>query len=530
MKMTKFKPTIGIAVIAMGVSAFAGQRFTREELAYLPATTQIELFKAGVITPSDVLEAQISRVKEFNGVYNVDRRDLKDELDTFNAGKVNAITFDNFAEARKLTKEAAARYRSGTARRLEGVTVGVKDDCSVKGWRTDMGTLVPKDKAPSDHDEDFVARLRAAGAIFIFQTTVPEFCASCMTWSRLYGVTRNPWNLPYGTGGSSGGSAASLASGFCTLATGSDMGGSIRIPASMCGVYGFKPPFGRVPCCESTYMGNGPLARTFGDMVMMQDVMCGPSDTVYGTLRPKLDYPSAYAPIRGQKVAVAYMEEWSSHGCDADVVKAMDETVAALKRAGAEVVKVKFGWKASEIMPTYVAGILTDEVYAGTPVYRECRDLICPYLSAFYAHADKAGPEAVIAAHNLQSQLHAQLQQEVFRRGCLALVMPNLVTAHVPADIESTPEKLADVNGKPSQGIDFCLTPVFNLLNNYPVVSVPVAFSSRNVPIGVQVVGNAFDDLAAMRVSAALSKVVKPNFRDGRFPDFRSSDKSNGGN
>lgn len=509
-------------VIATGAVAFAEQRFTREELAYMPATTQIELFKSGVITPTDVLEAQISRVKEFNGGYNVDRRDLKDELDTFNAGKVNAITFDNFVEARKLAKEAEARYRSGTARRLEGVTVGVKDDCSVKGWRTDMGTLVLKDKAPSDHDEDFVARLRGEGAIFIFQTTVPELCASGMTWSRLYGVTRNPWNLPYGTGGSSGGSAASLASGFCTLATGSDMGGSIRIPASMCGVYGFKPPFGRVPCCESTYMGDGPLARTFGDMVLMQDIMCGPSDKVYGSLRPKLDYPSDYAPIKGEKVAVAYMKDWVPGGCDVDVVKAMDETVKLLERAGAEVVKVELGWKASEIMPIYVAGILTDEVYAGATVYRDCSELICPYLGAFYAHLDKAGPEAVMAAHALQTKLHRQLQSEVFGKGCLALVMPNLATPHVPADIEATPDKLADVNGKPFKGVDFCLTPLFNLLNNYPVVSVPVALSSRNVPIGVQVIGNTLDDLTSMRVAAAMSKVVKPNFRDGLFPDFRN--------
>ena len=299
------------------------ERFTREELAYMSATVQIELFKAGYISPTDVLEAQISRVKEFNGEYNTARRDLLNELETFNAGKVNAITFDNFAEARKLAKEAGRRYRDGTARRLEGVTVGVKDDCDVRGWRTDSGSLINKDEPAAETDDEFIARLRAEGAIFVFQTTVPEFCSSSMTWSRLYGVTRNPWNLPYGVGGSSGGSGASLAAGFCTLATGSDMGGSIRIPASMNGVYGFKPPFGRIPIStESPFMGYGPLARTFADMVLMQDVMTGPADGVHCALRPKLDYPTEYAPITGVKVAVAYMEDWLPGGCDADVVKA----------------------------------------------------------------------------------------------------------------------------------------------------------------------------------------------------------------
>ena len=141
--MNMKKTIVGIALVAMGVSANAvGQRFTREELAYMPATVQIELFKAGYITPSDVLEAQIARVREFNGEYNTARRDLLNELDTFNAGKVNAITFDCFAEARKMAKEAERRYRDGTARRLEGVTVGVKDDCDVKVWRTDSGSLI----------------------------------------------------------------------------------------------------------------------------------------------------------------------------------------------------------------------------------------------------------------------------------------------------------------------------------------------------------------------------------------------------
>lgn len=513
---------VGLACAARASGAGWGGRLTREELAYMPATVQIELFKQGYVTPTDVLEAQISRAEEFNGAYNEERRDLKDELETFNAGKVNAITFDRFAEARAQAKEAAERYRNGTARRLEGVTVAVKGDCKVAGWRTDMGSLLLKDVDAADHDDAYVAHLRAEGAIFPFQTTVPEFCGSCMTWSRLYGVTRNPWNLPYGAGGSSGGSAAALAAGFCTLATGSDMGGSIRIPASQAGVYGFKPPFGRVPCCESSYMGYGPLARTFADMVLLQDVMAGPADDVHGSIRPKLDYPADYAPIRGEKVAVATMEEWLPEGCDADVLAALDEAVAALERAGAEVVPLKLGWKASELRPPYLCGILTDEVYLGYSAYRENRELMCPYLGAFFDSIGQAGPEAVVAAHALQSKLMEQLQREVFRQGCLALVMPTMATAHVPAAVESTQDQVAVVNGAPYKGLDFCMTTPFNLMNNFPVATVPVGFSARHVPIGVQVVGNTFDDLAAFRVAAALSKVLPQNFRDGRFPDFRS--------
>ncbi len=114
-----------VLIMLVGVVAFAGpQKFTQQELAYMPATVQIALFKTGVIKPSDVLEAQIAQVKKHNGVYNTERRDLVNELNTFNSGNVNAICFDRFEEARKAAKAADERYRNGTARRLEGVTVG----------------------------------------------------------------------------------------------------------------------------------------------------------------------------------------------------------------------------------------------------------------------------------------------------------------------------------------------------------------------------------------------------------------------
>ena len=524
MNMTKIM--VGIALVAMGVSANAvTQKFTDEELAYMPATALIELFKAGVVKPSEVLEAQIARVEKLNGACNEKCRDLKDELETFNAGKVNALTFKKYEDARRAAKESDQRYRDGTARKLEGVTVGMKDDFSVKGWTHDSASLILDVIGRNEiaaEDDDVAAKLRAAGAIFPFQTTVPEFCISCMTWSRMYGVTRNPWNLFYGVGGSSGGSGAALAAGFCTLATGTDMGGSTRIPSAMNGVYGFKPPFGRVSTCANAYCSCGPMARTFDDMVLMQNVMCGVSKKVYNTFRQKLDYPAAYASIKGAKVAVAYMKGWLDAGLDADVAAAMDRTVAALKRAGAEIVPVDFGWKTSEIGPIYMKGLLATDLYEFIMVGGQHPELLCAYTTDVFEKVKGLTPEGSVTADYAISDLHAQVQGEVFDKGCIALVMPTLSTAHVPADVDATPAKKADVNGKPYGGLDFCLTFMWNMMNSYPVVDVPAGVSSRNVPIGIQVVGNTYDDLEAFRVAAALSKVVPQNFRDGRFPDFRN--------
>ena len=522
MKITVF----GIAAVAV-VTAFAGQKFTQDELAYMPATAQIELFKAGVITPTEVLEAQIARVERLNGECNTSHRDLLNELDTFNAGKVNSITFKNFEEARKQAKEAELRYRNGTARALEGVTVGIKDDHDVRGWRRDAGSLIADKMVGFDlirpDDDDIAARLRAAGAIFVFQTTVPEFCASCMTWTRLYGVTHNPWNLFYGVGGSSGGSGASLAAGFCTLATGTDMGGSTRIPSAMNGLYGFKPPFGRIPCIENTYCSCGPMARTFDDMVLMANVLCGPSKLVQFSLRPKLEYPAAYQSVKGEKIAVAYMKGWLKDGIDADVVAAMDRAVAALKRAGAEIVPVEFSWKSDELTPVYARGLLASDLYTLVTMGNSNPELMCTYSKEIFAFADGLTPQAAVDSAKAVTAMHQEVQQKVFDQGCIALIMPTLATAHVPADVDATAEKKADVNGHPYGGLGFCLTFQWNMMSAYPIVDVPAGVSSRNVPIGLQVIGNTYDDLEAFRVSAALSKTLPQNFRDGRFPDFRNA-------
>ena len=182
------------------------------ELCYLPATEAIERFKAKTLSPVELLEALIKRSEEVDPV-------------------INAFTYRHFDEAMANAKKAEAKYASGKrTRALEGLPIGIKDENFIKGKPTSSGSLIMKDFV-ADTTSVGNERILRAGGIVHARTATPEFSSAGYTHSRLWGVTRNPWNPEFTPGGSSGGSAASLAAGTSAIATGSDIGGSIRIPA-----------------------------------------------------------------------------------------------------------------------------------------------------------------------------------------------------------------------------------------------------------------------------------------------------------
>ena len=260
-----------------------------DALCYASVSELIALFRAGRASPLDLLEAQIKRVEALNP-------------------RVNCITYSHFDQAREEARRSAERYRRGNPRPLEGITVAIKDEFNRPGWRTTQGSLLFKDSALATENSAVVDKLEAAGAVIPFQTTVPEFYLFLGASTRAWGTTCNPWNLEFSPGGSSTGSAAALAAGFTTLAMGSDMGGSIRIPASQCGLYGFRPPFGRVAGGETPYSTSGPLARRFDDLVHFQNAIVGPSEKVMAAMRPALAYPHSYPNLAGWRIAV----DWSA--------------------------------------------------------------------------------------------------------------------------------------------------------------------------------------------------------------------------
>lgn len=512
-------PRSGLAAAAPKQDEPAVAPMELNELAYLPATEQIRRFKEGSLSPVDVLEAQIERINKYNGPINTSGAEPAD-YKTFN-GKINAITREYFSDALKAAKEAEKRYRAGTARPLEGITVAVKDENDVAGWRVTMGSIIFKDAPPCEENCAIIDMLLAAGAILHIQTTVPELYLHTQTWSRLWGITRNPWNLHYATGGSSGGSGAALAAGFTTLATGSDMGGSIRIPSSLCGLYGFKPPFGRVPTSEISYETLGPMARTFADLTLMQNIIAGPHPKVHASLRPKLDYPRRYDSLKGVKIAVDYFDGWIDEGIDDSVRTSLANAVEALRRQGAVVDEVNLKWRCKDIYSVFFNGLLSTAMGDMLLDVQGHEDQMTTYAAKLMTTMGGMGPAELAKADAMATTLHRQLQEELYGRDYRALIMPTLATPYFPADNDPTTDTVP-VNGKPVGGNSFAMTYPWNLLSRYPVLDVPVGVADNNVPMGMQIIGNTFDDLAAFGVAYAYSQSGLRLYQDGLFPDNRN--------
>ena len=501
---------------ALGVSGAVGLRSpaaaddaatptsAMSDLIYLSATEARTLFAAKQLSPVEVLEAQIAQIEARNA-------------------EVNCITYTHFDGARAAARESEKRYARGEARALEGITVGVKDDQQIAGEITTYGSVLFKDYRATENSP-MIDKLAGAGAVVSIQTTVPEMMFHAATWSYLWGVTRNPWNLHETPGGSSGGSAAALAAGFCTLATGSDMGGSIRIPASLCGLYGFKPPFARVAPSPDSYdlvaAAEGPLARSFTDMALMQDAIAGPHPRSFVALRPKLDYPLAYPGIEGWVLAYdpAFMGE-----PDAGYQHNTDAAMGRFADLGAEVREVHLPWDVDALAKTLMdGGLLATTFGTDLEALLFAGDALTPYAREMAERA-KGVDARTAAAHYLTTmqEMYLDLRRLVFDAGCRALLVPTLRTTQVTA--ENDPETdTYRLNGQDLPGRGWFLTTPFNILNRCPVVNVPTGIAASNgVPTGLQIVADAYEDLDAFQIAAAYAGISPRFFSGALIPDYR---------
>ena len=279
-------------------------------------------YGAGTFNPVEVVDACLARIDDTDAT-------------------ISAVVARNDTTARAQAEHSAERWRNGTARTLEGVPVGVKDIIDTAGLRTEAGSPLYADRVP-EVDATVVARLRDAGAVIVAKTATPEFAFGDETGD---GVV-NPRAPGRWAGGSSSGSAAGLAAGQFPVALGTDTGGSIRVPASYCGVHGLKPTFGRVPRdgvfgVSWTLDHVGPMARTVDDLALVLGVIAGGNGSdPYASTKPVPDYGQLPESIHGMRVGVP--DGWLAEGCSPGVAAGLDGALGALEGHGARISTVSF--------------------------------------------------------------------------------------------------------------------------------------------------------------------------------------------
>jgi Asp-tRNA(Asn)/Glu-tRNA(Gln) amidotransferase A subunit family amidase len=460
-----------------------------DELHELSAAEALTRFRARELSPVELMEAVIAR------------RDAVEPT-------VNALCFRHDEDALAQAREAEARYagRGGEPRPLEGIPVAIKDEEPVAGRPLTSGSLVYAEQV-SDHDSPVSRRIGEAGGILHARTTTPEFCCAGFTHSRLWGVTRNPWSPEYAVGGSSGGSAAALASGTALLATGSDIGGSIRIPASFCGVVGFKPPYGRnaqdPPFNLDTYCHVGPLARTVADTALLQNVLAGPDPVDAVSLRPKLEIPAELQGIAGLRVAVSHdLGDWP---VDPEVRANTRAAADALRAAGAVVEEVELHMPRADVMRAMAIHFHHGFAAYVSELAVEHADEMTAYALDFPRWCEElAAGGSILEGWEIEARVQGPLSDVLERYD--AVLCPTIGTTGLIAG-EDYVERAVEVDGQAlGTHLESMLTAPFNVASRCPVLSLPSGVASNGVPTGVQVVGRTYDDVTVFRVGAALER------------------------
>lgn len=445
------------------------------DLCYMSATEALRRFRERTLSPVELMNAVIARAEATQP-------------------SINAFTYTHYDEALSLAREAEARYSSGTPKGpLDGLPVAIKDESFIEGKPTSGGSLITRDTIGTFTSENN-RRIMEAGGIVHARTATPEFSCAGYTWSRAWGVTRNPWNPEFSPGGSSGGAGASLAAGTSPIATGSDIGGSIRMPASKCGVVGYKPPYGRNPDDPpfnlDFYCHTGPMARTVSDAILLQNVMCGPSPMDIATLRPKLTLPTTYQPIRGWKIA--YSLDLGFYPLDPDVRKNTLAALEVFRSLGATVEEVDLGWDQEALM----AGLrYLNHLFGGyiSTLLASHADLMTSYARAFAEEGQKSSAAEFIGTYEKANEMYRTLgpileSHDVF-------ICPTLAIPALPADFDHSLQREIEIDGRtmPSS-LGWSLTSPFNTLSRCPVLAVPSGRASNGVPTGIQIVGKTYRD------------------------------------
>ncbi|MFQ5741181.1 MAG: amidase [Acidobacteriota bacterium] len=455
-----------------------------EEIAFLSATETLDLIRRGDVSPVDVVETCLAQVDKWNGQLNA----------------LCTLSDRALEEAREAERIVRA---GGEAGPLQGLPVGIKDVTPTAGLRTTFGSTLYADFVPSE-DALVVSRLKAAGAIVLGKTNTPEFTAGGNTFNELFGATRNPWDSRLSAGGSTGGGGAALAAGMITLAEGTDLGGSLRIPASFCGVVGLRPSVGLVPIHPTEFLWDnlqvsGPMARTAEDVALMLQVMSGPS-RLSPLCQPShsRDFPAAVRAGIPQGLRLAYSPDIAGIGIDDGLEGVCRGAAWEMAQVGACLREVEldlsFGRKAF---------LALRGLWMVVHQFRHLDQL--DRLGANLSGNVRAGlritTRDLAAAEQVRGRIW-HLFRDFFQRFDL-LLTPCMAVPPFPVE-QNYPERIGDK--KMETYVDWFASTFTLSLTGLPVASVPCGLDQRGLPVGLQILGPAQGEEAVLALAREIQQ------------------------
>ncbi len=432
------------------------------------------------------------------------------------------------------TKDAAAAQAEALDEKLKGwrrtlplmaMPLAIKDNICTEGVLTTCASRILGNFAPP-YDATVIAKLREQGYLLLGKTNLDEFAMGSSTENSAFGPSRNPWNLQYVPGGSSGGSAAAVAADECVAALGSDTGGSIRQPAAFCGVVGLKPTYGRVSryglvAFASSLDQIGPITKCVADAAILLGIIAGhdPRDSTSAAV-PVPDYLKVLKRRDLRKVRIGVPVEYFAEGLDPEVDRAVKDAIGELKKLGSEIKEIKLPTTDAAIATYYV--IATAEASSNLARYdgvkyglrsKQTKDLLELYMKT---RQEGFGPEvkrrimlgtyALSAGYYEAYYSKAQAVRTLIRRDFDAAFkeVDLIVTPVTPTPAFKLGEKVDDP-------LQMYLSDIYTIsvnLAGVPAISLPCGFSTAGLPIGLQIIGRPFEEDMVIRAAHAYEQVT----------------------
>lgn len=473
-----------------------------KETAFYSASQLTAMIRDGRASSSELLERYLARIEKFNP-------------------KINAVvTLDVEGARRQAQKADKALAKGKCLGPLHGLPITIKDGFETAGMRTTSGAPIYQNHVPKTH-ATAVQRYADAGAVIMGKTNVPMFCSDSQSYNSLFGITNNPWDLSKSPGGSSGGGAAAVAAGLSGLELGSDIAGSIRLPASWTGVYGHRPSYGIVPfkghvppppgiLAEADLAVPGPIARSAADLKLAMDILTGPDRLTATAWQLTLPKPRAVS-LKKYRVAAWLADE--AFPTDDKVHGVLTEVIAALRSAGVKVdEQARPGFNAADSYRTYQK-LLTPIIAAGFPTK------LLDFLSQIAQTEGERSELGILAtdanmlhrhwlAANAKRAAHRHMWADFFKSYDV-LLCPVVSVPAIAHNTKGTQiERTIQVNGKAEPyGLLLKWAGLFTHVH-LPTTSAPVGRTDEGLPVGIQIVGPYLEDLTTIDFAQRLAKVI----------------------